>query len=61
MCRIGDADTYGALLSASQGLSDKELKALEDDLSYYAETGLVGVQMSKLLSYLQSESHRVAA
>lgn len=48
----GTADSYALFREELEALSDAELEALEDDLEFYAETKLVGVQMSRLLSVL---------
>ena len=52
MKMTGTANSYGILSKAAQSLSDRKLKALEDDLSFYDQTGLVGVHMSWLLVLL---------
>jgi hypothetical protein len=61
LSRTGSAHSYETLLRAAQGLSDDELKALEDDLQYYAKTGLIGIYMSRLLAMLQPEDPALAA
>lgn len=61
LCKTGSASSYETLLKAAQGLSDDDLKSLEDDLNYYAETGLIGIYMSRLLAMLQPEVSPLAA
>ncbi len=61
LSRLGTARSYETLLKAAQGMSKEELLALEDDLSYYAQTGLIGIYMSRLLAKLQPETRPVAA
>lgn len=51
--QAGTECSYIALLKASQALTDEDLGLLEEDLSHYARTGLVGVHMSRLLALLQ--------
>ena len=52
----GTASSYGILSKAVQSLSDRKLKALEDDLSFYAQTGLIGTHMSWLLVLLRGNA-----
>ena len=57
----GTEVTYDTLLNASRNLSENERELLEDDLSFYADTGLVGIQMSKLLALLQLDASEIVA
>ena len=57
----GSAHTYDILLKSARSLSDKDLHALEDDLAYYAETGLIGINMSRLLVLLPPNLSAFAA
>ena len=57
----GSESSYEALLMASRELSDNELDLLEEDLSYYTHTRLVGVNMSKLLALLQLDASATQA
>ena len=59
--RFGDEAFYSSLLEATQSLSPKDLTALEEELSYYTRTGLVGVVMSRLLAGLASKTLALAA
>lgn len=52
----GTKSSYDTLLKASRTLTDAELNLLEEDLSHYLRTGLVGVQMSRLLVLLQPDA-----
>lgn len=49
----GDARSYDILQEVLQSLSDEELAALEDDISFYTQTRLVGIYMSRLLLRLK--------
>lgn len=61
LSKMGNAESYETLLNKTRALSDRELRALEDDLSYYAETGLIGINMSRLLVVLQPDRPPAAA
>ncbi len=61
LSKRGSALSYDILLKSAQKLSDDDLCALEDDLAYYAETGLIGINMSRLLVQLQPDSPTLAA
>ncbi len=61
LSKIGTPSSYEKLLHKTRTLSDEELYALEEDLSYYAETGLIGINMSRLLVLLQSDHSPAAA
>ena len=61
LCETGTARSFGILLKASQNLSDKELKALEGELRFYTQTGLIGILMSRLLLLLWAENSARAA
>ncbi len=52
----GTESSYDTLFKASQTLTDAELSLLEEDLSYYLRTGLVGIHMSRLLVLLQLDA-----
>ena len=57
----GSASTYSILKAAAANLSDKDLKSLDDDLTFYAQTGLIGVQMSRLMVLLRQTDVAEAA
>ncbi|MEL7149160.1 MAG: hypothetical protein AAGK71_00430 [Pseudomonadota bacterium] len=61
MTKVGTSRSYDTLLTSTRTLSDDQLHALEDDLRYYEETGLIGVNMSRLLVLLQPDSSPAAA
>lgn len=61
LCEIGTNLSYDILFGASQLLLDAELKSLEEELSFYTRTGLIGVRMSKILARLQIETSAKAA
>ncbi len=61
LSEVGTSMTQALLLSAARTLSDAELEALEDDLAFFDETGLVGRYMSRLLAVLQAEGAIAAA
>ena len=52
----GTESSYDILFRASQTLTDAELSLLEEDLSFYLRTGLVGIHMSRLLVLLQLDA-----
>ncbi len=54
--KIGTDLSQGVLSKAIRFLSNSDLIALEEDLSVYDQTGLVGVRMSKILALLGRES-----
>ncbi|MEO9825563.1 MAG: hypothetical protein ABJF50_14185 [Paracoccaceae bacterium] len=58
---LGTADTFKTLVNAMKTLSKSDIEDLEDDLSFYAETGLIGVQMSRLLDELREKESAPAA
>ncbi|MEM6386341.1 MAG: hypothetical protein AAF718_08920 [Pseudomonadota bacterium] len=58
---VGSDVSYSVLLESTRELTDDALVALEKDLDYYAETGLIGVNMSKMLALLQTKSANAAA
>ena len=53
--RTGTESSFGLLSHAVRNLPNRQLKALEDDLEFHAETGLVGTHMSWLLVLMQGE------
>lgn len=58
-CQLSKAGTdwsFEVMLKKAQTLSDDELSALEEDLEYYSETGLIGINMSRLLVLLQPKN-----
>lgn len=61
LSKPGSAQSYEILLKSARKLSDDDLCALEDDLAYYAETGLIGINMSRLLVQLHPDSPTLAA
>ena len=61
LCKNGTALTNEILNSAIRALSDRELKSFEDELSFYAQTGLVGIVMSRLLTMLRMDAEATAA
>ncbi len=61
LSKQGTQSSYDILLAGAQNLSDKDLWALEDDLAFYNETGLIGVHMSELLIQLQTKVTKIAA
>lgn len=61
LTKVGTPRSYDTLLKSTRTLSDEQLHALEDDLRYYEETGLIGVSMSRLLVLIQPESSPAAA
>ena len=61
LCTNGTALSYHILKTAAQSLSERDLKALEDDLTFHAQTGLIGVQMSRLLALLRQHTVSEAA
>ncbi len=61
LCAAGTTGTYDILSQASRALPDTELNALEEELSFYERTGLVGIHMSKLLLLLRMETLATAA
>ncbi|MGR3514680.1 MAG: hypothetical protein ACU0GG_18120 [Paracoccaceae bacterium] len=61
LSKSGSPETYRVLLAATQSLSSSELTALEEDLNCYADTGLIGVVMSRLLVALNADGSAAAA
>ena len=61
LCAAGTKGSYDILSQASRALPDAELKALEEELSFYERTGLVGIHMSKLLLLLRLGALATAA
>ena len=60
LCQEGSSVTYTELLRALQDVSDKDLEALDDDIDFYLQTGLVGVHMSRLIPCLSVSSSEKA-
>lgn len=54
---MGTADSFANLLRSTRDLSNLELIALDDELEFYARTGLVGRYMTRLMLPLWIESH----
>lgn len=61
LSKPGSPETLRILLAATQALSSSELTALEEDLNCYADTGLIGVVMSRLLVALNADGAAAAA
>lgn len=61
LTKYGSPQSYELLLNSAKGLSDEALGALEDDLQYYSKTGLIGVNMSRMLAMLQTKGPGLAA
>lgn len=61
LSKVGTVKSYGILLEAAEKLSEFELAALEKDLEYYDQTGLIGVHMSRLLVLLKPATPGIAA
>ena len=61
LSRLGTKSSYDMLLKATQNLSDNDLVDLENELNFYAQTGLVDLRMSKFLLLLQLEAIAEAA
>lgn len=59
--KLGTLETFEILVNAMKSLSKNDIEDLEDDLSFYAETGLIGVQMSRLLDELREKDTSTAA
>lgn len=59
--QLGTAETFKTLAKALKTLPNSDIEDLEDDLSFYAETGLIGVQMSRLLDELREKETASAA
>ena len=57
----GTASTSEALMSAVHEMSDAALQNLEDELEFCRQTGLVGLQMSRLLTLLRLDGLNLAA
>ena len=57
----GTASTSEALMSAVCDMSDAALQNLEDELEFCGQTGLVGLQMSRLLALLRLDVLDLAA
>ena len=57
----GTASTSNALMSAVQNMSEASLQTLEDELEFCQQTGLVGLQMSRLLALLRLDVREEAA
>ncbi len=61
LCQVGTAGTKNILMRAVKVLEDKDLSFLEDELGFYAQTGLIGIRMSELLGKLDDLSFAEAA
>lgn len=57
----GTPASFEALLLAVRGYSEIELSELEEDLTFYEDTGLIGVHMSRLLDFLNMQKSHEAA
>ena len=56
----GNSTTYEELLDALTGASNQDLEALDDDIDFYMQTGLVGVHMSRLIPSLSVSNPKKA-
>jgi hypothetical protein len=61
LSKLGTEETYERLLRAARDLSEKDLQVLEDDIAFYAKTGLIGVGMSKMLTTIDTLQRGYAA
>lgn len=52
LSKLGTDETFSTLLRAARELSEKDLKALEEDIDFYSQTGLIGVRMSWMLAQI---------
>ena len=59
--QLGTSKTFSILVKSLKDLPYSDLEDLEEDLSFYAETGLIGVQMSRLLDVLREKDMATAA
>lgn len=57
----GTIRSFQALCDAIDGLGESEIHELEEELSFYTETGLIGVQMSRLMPIISKKLAIVAA
>lgn len=57
----GTRRSFQALCDAVDGLSETEINELEEELSFYTETGLIGIQMSRLMPIISKKLAIVAA
>lgn len=61
LSRIGDDRSFTALKSAIAQWTENELRALEEEMSFHDETGLVGIRMSRLSAMLNDLGRETAA
>ena len=61
LSQVGTAGTNSILTQAVSGLEDKDIGILEEELGFYAQTGLIGIRMSNLLGELRELSMADAA
>jgi hypothetical protein len=54
LSKAGSERSNNILKRAVQVLETNDLSMLEDELSFYAQTGLIGVRMSRLLGMLKT-------
>jgi hypothetical protein len=59
--KAGTLATYQTLLTATGQLSTSDMSELEEDLRFYSETGMIGIQMSRLLDLLNCKASPEAA
>ena len=59
--RRGSDLSYHVLRRVAQAMPAADLASLEEELTYFAKTGLVGVHMSNVLVALGSERNDAAA
>lgn len=55
LSETGDCQSDNIMKAATEALTNRELMALEAEIKLYADTGLVGVYMSRLLGLLRLE------
>lgn len=55
LSKIGTPESYARLLLATRAMSEKHLQELEEDISFYEKTGLIGVRMSWMLTLVDRE------
>lgn len=59
--KTGTLETFKILVNATKELSPTDLFELEEDLRFYGETGLIGIQMSRLLEAINRREPSEAA
>ncbi len=61
LLRRGTEGTYSLLLDAAHELSAKSLAGFEEEIDFFSKTGLIGVQMSKMLALIEAKQSDMAA